>query len=114
MTHGSEKGWNSEQEEFNARGTKRSLEQITEEIKLIEGKVEAKRKENDDMSKGLKKLERKYKDALVVLEEDRKNLIKQQEEYEHNQIKVWLSTGYIDVGDRCCRRDVLVTTLKYC
>ena len=40
------------------------------------------------MSKGLKKLERKYKDALVVLEEDRKNLIKQQEEYEHNQIKV--------------------------
>ena len=55
---------------------------------MIEGKVEAKRKENDDMSKGLKKLERKYKDALVVLEEDRKNLIKQQEEYERNQIKV--------------------------
>ena len=96
MTHGSENGLNSEQEEFNARGTKRSLEQITEEIKLIEGKVEAKRKENDDMSKGLKKLERKYKDALVVLEEDRKNLIKQQEEYEHNQIKVWLKILILD------------------
>ena len=51
-------------------------------------KVENKRKENEDMTKNVKKLERKYKETMMVLEEDRKFLTKNQEEFESNQIKL--------------------------
>lgn len=77
----------SEQEEFNAKGSKRSVQRLQDDIRELEVKTEEKRKENDDTSKNVKKLERKYKEAVMVLEEDRKFLARQQEEYECNQIK---------------------------
>ena len=54
----------------------------------MESKVEEKRKENEETAKNVKKLDRKYKEALMILEEERKHLSRQQEEYESNQIKV--------------------------
>ena len=83
----------TEQEKFNSRGSKRSVQRpsdlkigsvqrLQDDIRELE-----KRKENDDTSKNVKKLERKYKEAVMVLEEDRKFLARQQEEYECNQIK---------------------------
>ena len=54
----------------------------------MESKVEEKRKENEETAKNVKKLDRKYKEAMMVLEEERKHLSRQQEEYESNQIKV--------------------------
>ena len=72
----------TEQEEFNSKGSKRSVQRLQDDIRELE-----KRKENDDTSKNVKKLERKYKEAVMVLEEDRKFLARQQEEYECNQIK---------------------------
>ena len=54
----------------------------------MESKVEEKRKENEETAKNVKKLDRKYKEALMVLEEERKHLSRQQEEYESNQIMV--------------------------
>jgi len=54
----------------------------------LESKVEEKRKENEETAKNVKKLDRKYKEALMILEEERKHLSRQQEEYESNQIKV--------------------------
>ena len=77
----------TEQEEFNAKGSKRSVQRLQDDIRELEVKVEEKRKENDDTSKNVKKLDRKYKEAVMVLEEDRKFLARQQEEYECNQIK---------------------------
>ena len=64
----------TEQEEFNAKGSKRSVQRLQDDIRELEVKVEEKRKENDDTSKNVKKLERKYKEAVIVLEEDRKFL----------------------------------------
>ena len=54
----------------------------------MESKVEEKRKENEETAKNVKKLDRKYKEAMMILEEERKHLSRQQEEYESNQIKV--------------------------
>ena len=59
----------TEQEEFNSKGSKRSVQRLQDDIRELE-----KRKENDDTSKNVKKLERKYKEAVIVLEEDRKFL----------------------------------------
>ena len=70
----------TEQEKFNSRGSKRSVQRpsdlkigsvqrLQDDIRVLE-----KRKENDDTSKNVKKLERKYKEAVIVLEEDRKFL----------------------------------------
>ena len=50
----------------------------------MESKVEEKRKENEETAKNVKKLDRKYKEALMILEEERKHLSRQQEEYESN------------------------------
>ena len=59
-----------------------------DDINELESKVEEKRKENEETAKNVKKLDRKYKEALMILEEERKHLSRQQEEYESNQIKV--------------------------
>ena len=78
----------AEQEEFNVKGSKRSIQRLQDDINELESKVEEKRKENEETAKNVKKLDRKYKEALMVLEEERKHLSRQQEEYESNQIKV--------------------------
>ena len=67
----------TEQEKFNSKGSKRSVQRpsdlkigsvqrLQDDIRELE-----KRKENDDTSKNVKKLERKYKEAVIVLEKDR-------------------------------------------
>ena len=66
----------------------------------MESKVEEKRKENEETAKNVKKLDRKYKEALMVLEEERKHLSRQQEEYESNQIKVilWKTEPFLNIN----------------
>merc|ERR1712135_237151 len=58
----------AEQEEFNVKGSKRSIQRLQDDINELESKVEEKRKENEETAKNVKKLDRKYKEALMVLE----------------------------------------------
>jgi len=76
-----------EQEEFNSKGSKRTTQRLTDDINDMEAKVEERRKNNEEMSKNLKKMDRKFKEAFVVLEEERKFLAKTTEDYESNKIK---------------------------
>merc|ERR1711990_268976 len=78
----------TEQEEFNQKGGKRTISRLQDDIRDLESKVENKRKDNADLTKNLKKMERKLKESTMVLEEDKKFLSKQQEEYESNQIRI--------------------------
>ena len=77
----------TEQEEFNSKGFQAICSSSSRWYQRTRSQGWKKRKENDDTSKNVKELERKYKEAVMVLEEDRKFLARQQEEYECNQIK---------------------------
>merc|ERR1711970_1408774 len=76
-----------EQEEFNAKGSKRTTQRLTDDINDLESKIEERRKNNEEMGKNLKKMERKFKEASLILEEERKFLAKTTEDYESNKIK---------------------------
>ena len=60
---------------------------MNDDIRDLESKIEERRKGNEEMAKTVKKTERKLKEAILVMEEDRKFLVKTQEDYESSKIK---------------------------